>query len=173
MHPSSVNNMKKAISKIAGELKNGMTILDVGGRSIGPQDRSYKGLFSNLNPTYYVADINSGGNVTHIMPGEYELPFKDNSIDLIVSGQTLEHVRNPFRSVAEMKRVLKEGSCMILIAPSQGKYHDNPDCWRFMDDSFKAIADEVGLKVIDDWVDLNAPDERSQRWKDHTFIGRK
>ena len=42
-----------------------------------------------------------------------------------------------------------------------------------MDDSFKAIADEVGLKVVDDWVDLNAPDERSRRWKDHTFIGRK
>ena len=175
MHPSSVNNMKKAISKINVEFFVGMKILDVGGRNIGSQDRSYKPLFDPWFPTYHIADINDAPNVTHVMPGPYTMPFEDNTYDLIVSGQTLEHVRNPFRSVAEMKRVLKPNCCMILIAPSQGKYHDNPDCWRFMDDAFKSIAapDEVDLEVVANWVDLNAPDERSQRWKDNTFIGRK
>ena len=94
-------------------------------------------------------------------------------IDFIVSGQMLEHCRNPFRSVAEMTRVLKPDHYIVLIAPSAGKYHDNPDCWRFMNDAFKAIANEVGLKVVADWVDLDAPDERSRAWKDHVFIGQK
>jgi len=175
MHPSSVTNMKRAMEIVKDYLFTGMTVLDVGGRNIGTPDRSYKHLYDYLFPKYYVADINEGPNVTHIMKHPYELPFEDDSVDLIVSGQTLEHVRNPFRSVAEMKRVLKPGGYMILIAPSQGKYHDNPDCWRFMDDAFKSIAaeDEVDLEVIADWVDLSAPDERSQRWKDHTFVGQK
>jgi len=107
------------------------------------------------------------------MTGEYEFPFEDNSIDLIVCGQVLEHVKNPFKSVAEMKRVLKPDHYMILIAPSTGKRHDSIDCWRFMDDSFKAIAEDVGLKVVVDYIDKTALDQRSARWQDHVFIGKK
>lgn len=173
MHPSSVENMKKAIDIIASKLLDKLDILDIGGRNTGITERSYKHLFKDRIKNYYIADINPGHNVTHIMPGEYELPFEDDSIDLVISGQTLEHVRNPFRSVAEMKRVLKPKSYVILIAPSSGVRHDNPDCWRFMDDSFKAIANEVGLIVIADWIDRNAPDQRSRNWQDHIFIGQK
>jgi SAM-dependent methyltransferase len=173
MHPSSVENMKRARDLLGSRLQSNLTILDVGGRNINAQDRSYRDIFKDKCASYFIADINPGPNVTHVMPGEYTLPFEDNSIDLIVSGQTLEHVRNPFRSVAEMTRVLKKDHYIILIAPSTGKYHDNPDCWRFMDDAFKAIAAEVGLKVVADWVDLNAPDERSRRWSDHVFVGQK
>ena len=106
MHPSSRMNMTKAISSIAKKLPMDLIVLDVGGRNIDRQDRSYKGLLASFKH-YYIADINDGPNVTHLMKGDYDLPFEDNSIDLIVCGQTLEHVKNPFKSVAEMKRVLK------------------------------------------------------------------
>jgi hypothetical protein len=76
--------------------------------------------------------------------------------------------------IDEMKRVLKVGSYMIIIAPSAGRRHDAVDCWRFMDDSFKAIAEDIGdLEVVADWIDRNAIDERSSQWKDHVFIGKK
>ena len=107
------------------------------------------------------------------MPGPYTIPLEDESVDLVVSGQTLEHVKNPFRSVTEMTRVLKTGSHIILIAPSAGPRHDSIDCWRFMHDSFKAIAEECGLKVVLDYVDTGPWEERSARWKDHVFIGKK
>jgi hypothetical protein len=42
-----------------------------------------------------------------------------------------------------------------------------------MDDGFKAIANDVGLEVVADWVDRSAPDERSRKWADHVFIGKK
>ena len=176
MHPSSIMNMRKAIDLIRNDFiePEEMIILDVGGRNIGTQDRSYKTMFEKFKH-YYVADINSGRNVTHLMKGEYELPFEDNSIDLVVSGQTLEHVNNPFKSVAEMKRVLKTNHYMCLCAPSAGPKHDNPDVWRFMDDAFKAIANDIGgLKIIKDWVYRtgNAAD-RGERWQDHTCVMKK
>lgn len=174
MHPSSRMNMTKAISSIAKKLPMDLIVLDVGGRNIHRQDRSYKGLFASFKH-YYIADINHGPNVTHLMKGDYDLPFEDNSIDLIVCGQTLEHVKNPFKSVAEMKRVLKPNMFMCLCAPSAGPYHDNPDCWRFMDDSFKAIAEDVGgLKILYDWVYLTGnKEDRGERWKDHTCVLQK
>lgn len=175
MHPSSMENMKRAKNLLGNRIEEGIEILDVGGRAlVKDRDRSYRVLWEDKAKEYYVADLLDGHNVTHPMPGPYELPFSDEAVDLIVSGQTLEHVKNPFRLVAEMNRVLKTGGFMILIAPSQGKYHDSIDCWRFMDDAFRAVAEDVGnLSVVADWVDRSAPDERSARWADHVFVGEK
>lgn len=176
MHPSSINNMKRARDLLGSRIGTDLTILDVGGRALNPdKDRSYKAIWQDVtaHKKYYVADIVNGHNVTHHMKEPYSIPLPDESVDLVVSGQTLEHVKNPFRSVAEMKRCMKKGAFIILIAPSTGPFHDKVDCWRFLEDSFKAIAEDVGLKVIADWIDREAPDERSQRWKDHVFIGQK
>lgn len=174
MHPSSRINMQRARDLLGKRLEKGINILDVGGRDIKPgQDRSYKEMFKDVVNEYYIADILPGPNVTHVMPGDYELPFDTDSIDLVVCGQVLEHVKNPFRSVIEMTRVLKPGGYIICIAPSAGKRHDSIDCWRFMDDAFQAIAEEANLITITDYVDREQPDERSRRWADHVFVGQK
>lgn len=157
--------MKRAI-KLA-KLKRPLTVLDVGG-----DHRSYKDLFPKAG--YNIANIvQSSSAVTMLMPGPFELPCSSNLFDVVVSGQMLEHCANPFRSVAEMKRVLKPGGKIILIAPSAGPRHDSQDGWRFMDDAFRFIADEVGLITIADWIDREAPDERSRKWADHVFVGEK
>lgn len=107
------------------------------------------------------------------MPGPYEFPYEDDYFDLVVSGQTLEHVPNPFRLITEMKRVMKPGGRMAIIVPSAGPRHDKKDYWRFMDDAFEAIADEVGLKTVANWISEDAPDERSRKWRDNVFVGTK
>ncbi len=181
MHPSSLKNMRHARLKFLPDLATGISIVDVGGRGLdqsqlwmkGQEDRSYHDIFADLEPKYFIADIESGPHVTHVMPGPYTLPFEDDSVDLVISGQMLEHCKNPFRSVAEMRRILKPKAHMILIAPSMGGRHDRIDCWRFMDDAFKAIAEEVGVKVIADWVDRSKHNDRSDLIHDHVFVGRK
>jgi SAM-dependent methyltransferase len=169
MHPSSIENMKKAVQLL--DLKPNLNILDVGGRGLG-EDRSYYNIFKDLASLYHIADIVAGENVTHVMPSSYNIPVNDNFYDIIVSGQTLEHVKNPFRLVAEMKRTLKLNGFIIIIAPSTGPRHDVIDCWRFMDDSFKAIAEETELDIIADWIDI-AQEKESRRWNDHVFVGQK
>lgn len=164
--------MQLALFKINIDNLKNLTVLDVGGRGL-KEDRSYKSLLLSHSSEYHIADILQGENVTHVMPTPYTLPVDDNFYDLIVSGQTLEHVKNPFRLVREMKRVLKPNGYMILIAPSSGPRHDLVDCWRFMDDSFKAIAEEVEIETVDDWIDHSSEDKKSSAWKDHVFIGKK
>lgn len=170
MHPSSMENMKKAKAKYLKHINQNSIILDVGGRGLS-SDRSYQSLFPESR--YHIADIQPGIGVTDIMPGPYDLPFNNETFDLVVSGQMLEHCSNPFKSVAEMKRVMKPNAFIVLIAPSEGPYHDSQDCWRFMKDSWRAIAEDVGLELVDQWITNNAPDQRSRKWKDNVFVGRK
>lgn len=174
MHPSSYTNMQIALGMI--ELGNDIDVIDIGGRALRPdQDRSYQKLLVGKAKNYWIPDIAEGKDVTHVMPGPYMLPFDDNSIDLVLSGQVLEHVDNPFKFVEECKRVLKPGCYMIHIAPSEkGVWHDNPDNWRFGRDSWKAITRDVGgIKMVGDWIDVSAMDHRSRKWADHVMMGQK
>jgi SAM-dependent methyltransferase len=45
----------------------------------------------------------------HVYADGLRLPFRDDSFDLIVSQAVLEHVRDPFRAVSEMRRVTRPG----------------------------------------------------------------
>ena len=46
------------------------------------------------------------------------LPFADNSIDCFISMETFEHIVEPGKLLAEMKRVLKEGGLGFISTPN-------------------------------------------------------
>jgi len=46
-----------------------------------------------------------------------ELPFKDNSFDVVISVAVLEHVRYPWRCADEIARVLKSGGTLVAMVP--------------------------------------------------------
>ena len=175
MHPSSMENMKVA-RKHLGYLHTGEPIaLDVGGVYKRPCD-SYLRIFEDVidSKRWIVVDIQDKPGVDVIMPGPYQIPFDDETFDLVVSGQMLEHCVNPFKSVAEMRRVLKTGCMMVLIAPSSGAAHGKRDGWRFGRDAFQFIAQDIGgLKIVDDWICVDAEHVRSRKWQDHVFVGEK
>lgn len=176
MHPSSVENMKKIRRKYLTYLNKieNPKVLDVGGLYNQPE-KSYRKLFEDIQGIEWtVADIVKHSSVDVMMTGPYSLPFEDETFDLVVSGQMLEHCSNPFKSVAEMKRVLKVGGRLALAAPSAGPRHDAQDGWRFMDDGFRFIAEDIGgIEIVADWIHKDAPDERSRKWQDHLFVGKK
>ena len=51
--------------------------------------------------------------------GEY-LPFPEESFDLILSHEVLEHVANDRRAVREMVRVLQTGGMLVVFVPNRG-----------------------------------------------------
>lgn len=176
MHPSSQENMKIVKDVYLKHLYDQTTIkvLDVGGLYDQPH-KTYLRIFED-HPglSWTVADIAQHSSVDVVMPSPYCLPFSDETFDLVVSGQMLEHCINPFKIVDEMLRVLKKKSLMVIIAPSAGPKHTYQDCWRFIDDAFKAIAEDIGgIEIVADWIQRDAPDERSKKWQDHVFVGRK
>lgn len=54
----------------------------------------------------------------HVSDSEKELPFADNSFDLIVSGEHIAHIYNTDLYISELKRVLKPRGVLILTTPN-------------------------------------------------------
>lgn len=56
----------------------------------------------------------------------HALPFKDNSIDAIMSIAVLEHVREPAVVLKELHRVLKKGGRVFSVIPFMQPFHASP-----------------------------------------------
>lgn len=61
------------------------------------------------------------------------LPFQDDTFDCVVCLETLEHVKDPFKALNEIHRVLKSGGKFIGSAPFTYELHGESygDYWRF------------------------------------------
>ncbi len=55
----------------------------------------------------------------HFMTGDiFKLPFVDNSIDILISSEVVEHLPDPVPALAEMQRVLKPGGYAMVTTPN-------------------------------------------------------
>jgi SAM-dependent methyltransferase len=62
--------------------------------------------------------------------GEF-LPFPDNSFDLILSNEVLEHVQDDIQAVREMVRTLSSGGRLVVFCPNRGyPYETHGVYWR-------------------------------------------
>ena len=64
---------------------------------------------------------------THIAPAE-ELPFEDNSFDMILMGESLHHFRNPELALKEVVRVLKKGGKLFIYDFDKSTFRGNAIC---------------------------------------------
>ncbi|MDO8584849.1 MAG: class I SAM-dependent methyltransferase [bacterium] len=116
-------------------------ILDVGGGTpLQKQLGAYRELFKETE--YVVIDKNyeSAG----VVKGDaHNLPFQDESFDAVICKSVLEHVEDPFRVVAELRRVLKPGGLGLIYVPFLFPYHAEKgfyaDYWRFTGDGVKML----------------------------------
>jgi SAM-dependent methyltransferase len=56
----------------------------------------------------------------------HSLPFRDGSIDAVMSIAVLEHVKEPSRVIAEIHRVLKPGGAVFSVIPFMQPFHASP-----------------------------------------------
>ena len=127
-----------------------LKILDLGSRVVSGQQKlgSYRQFFKNEKWQYVGADTEAGDNVDVVIQG-YNFPFKDGEFDVIISGQTLEHVEYPWVWMKELTRVLKKDGLCCIIAPAVIHEHKYPiDTYRYYPDGMKSLAKWSGLEVI-------------------------
>jgi SAM-dependent methyltransferase len=75
-------------------------------------------------------------------------PFVDASFDAVLCNQVLEHVFNPNEFVAEMRRVLKPGGCLILTVPFVWDEHEQPfDYARYSSFGLRALFEHHGFAI--------------------------
>ncbi len=68
------------------------------------------------------------------------LPQEDNSVDAIVCESLLEHVADPAKVVAEIKRVLKPGGLVYVTVPFIAGFHSSPnDYYRWTKQGLREI----------------------------------
>jgi SAM-dependent methyltransferase len=63
---------------------------------------------------------------TDVLATNEQLPFQDNTFDLVISCAVLEHVRYPFEAAREITRVTKPGGLIYADVPFLQPYHGYP-----------------------------------------------
>ncbi len=159
MHPTSLENMGRCIERYVmplRERKSTIRVLDLGAADV---NGSYRELFANVAGVSFMgADLTAGSGVDLVLADPYRIPMPDGFVDVVVSGQMLEHCEFFWLSFAEMVRVLSDDGVLVVIAPSGGPEHRFPvDCYRFYPDAFRALAKLAGCHVLDLWRDERGP----------------
>lgn len=102
-------------------------LADKGAKKVIGIDRDKKtiryatGRYKKRNIIYQVAEANN-------------LPMKPSSIDVVVSFETIEHIKKPITFIYETKKVLKKEGLLVISTPNK-KYSigDNPFHFREFD----------------------------------------
>ncbi len=140
------NRVRTAIEKVLMPLiSSKATCLDV-----GCGERPFEYLFHK--GCYVGVDIENSGRSLHMKKPDYFydgeiLPFENESFDLVLSTQVLEHVPNPQKILNEMARVCKKGGFVVVSLPFVYQEHEEPyDFFRFTQFGINELLEKSGLK---------------------------
>ena len=96
--------------------------------------------------TWETADIYESPQLTYSSVSAYSLPVAEDSYDIVLSAQVIEHVPKVWKWFHELARVTRPGGLVITINPTSWPYHEAPiDCWRIYPEGMKALCEEAGL----------------------------
>lgn len=75
----------------------------------------------------------------------------DNSFDLIICTEVLEHVANPFAATTEINRILKPGGQAFITTPFNFRIHGPlPDNWRFTVHGLRQLFSHMEVLSIEE-----------------------
>ena len=116
-------------------------IAEIGAKIVPGQEHiaDLRSLFSGRN--FIGCDMEPGPGVDRI-EDLHALKFNDNEVGTFLLSDTLEHVRDPFLAVEELKRSLNhEKGLMIATSVMNFPIHAHPnDYWRFTPEAFRSLA---------------------------------
>lgn len=147
MHASSLQRMQE----FAGTLPNTpLLIADVGGLDV---NGSYRNIFDRTDRPdwkYVGMDLRPGLNVDILLSSSEDYSnVESNKYDVVISGQTLEHVERPWKFIPELVRILKPGGTICVIAPNTWPFHQEPiDCWRIFPHGMAVLFKDAGLMIM-------------------------
>lgn len=116
---------KQVIKKILDSIKY-ESVIDIGCGDGGlfnliKKSSKYTGI--DISPTQlkaFKSSLNSKGNKPVLVKADVSsLPLKDNSFDVAIACDVLEHVIDPLLVMREIKRVVKKGGYIILGIPNE------------------------------------------------------
>ncbi len=70
----------------------------------------------------YAQQNYSSKNIQYLLGNGESIPLKDGSIDVVVSYETIEHIKDYVKFMEEVKRVLKPDGLLLLSTPNDIEY---------------------------------------------------
>ncbi len=106
-----------------------------------------RSLFSD-KINYTGVDISLGKGVDVVSDGE-NLPFENNSFDLVLCLETLEHAKHPWLVAKEIKRVVKKSGTIIISTPFNHEIHFHPsDYYRYTPYGLRELFKSFKNKIL-------------------------
>jgi SAM-dependent methyltransferase len=107
----------------------------------------YRTLFNG--PAYHRADLAGAAvDLDFEFSTDSLLSTSPSDYDCVLSSQVLEHVASPASYLAECRRVLKPGGCLILSTHGVFEDHACPyDYWRWTAHGLRVLVEEAGFNV--------------------------
>ncbi len=112
--------VKKIIRAYAKERNRPLRILDIGcGAGALMRELEEFGEVSGVDISPRAIEYCRGRGLTHVQEADaVDLPFEDESFDVVVMLDVLEHLKDDAAGSAEVARVLKRGCLAILAVPA-------------------------------------------------------
>ena len=130
----------------------GRDVLEIGSRNI---NGNITDIIREMKPKNYVrTDMTIGKNVDVVVNAiELVNTFGEGTQDIIITTETLEHIKDWRTGLEQMKRVLKPSGLLVITTRSPGfPQHDYPeDYHRYTKEDMKEILrDMIILDLVDD-----------------------
>jgi len=115
----------------------------------------------------------SRGNIEYKLGSAEKIPLDDASVDVVVSFETIEHVKNYTVFLKEIRRVIKPGGVAIISTPNDpefsehNQFHLHEFEYRELKNLLKNYFKNVELLYQSSWYysALLKQDEIAQEWK--------
>ena len=136
MHPFAKVSFELFKEKYISKFEN-PKIIDLGSSDVNGSIKDQ----INFKSDYIGVDLQKGKNVDLVLKDPYKFPFENESIDIIVSISTFEHIEFFWETFTEMLRVLRPNGLIFINAPSNGPFHrHDTDNWRFYPDAGSSLV---------------------------------
>ena len=120
----------------------------------GAGDAPYRELFAHTDykTTDWTESPHPGARSADIIASLDALPVEDASFDVVLCTQVLEHVAEPARVLAELRRVLRDGGELWLTVPFVGELHEEPhDHYRYTSYGLQGLCERAGFGEVRTW----------------------
>lgn len=137
----------------------GMKVLEIGPDAF---PSTYQRLVEGehgLSIEWHSLDLYDSPHLTYPNSREYSFAIPDESYDVVLSGQVIEHIKKPWKWMPELARITKQNGLVITVNPVSWVYHEAPvDCWRIYPEGMKALYEDSSLTLLfSRWESLETP----------------
>lgn len=85
-----------------------------------------------------------------VVADAYAIPLPDGSVDTVLLTEVLEHLEDPRRALAECRRLLRAGGCLIATTPFSWPLHEEPrDFFRYSPHGLRHLGESAGFDVVE------------------------